>query len=459
MPPDIIPEKLSFGEAFGAFFTRFFGASSCVELMVFAFVAISLAGTFKKRKVIVFQHIGFYLAVFGLTVLFMDIGFSIAEAGELDPYRALLIVVFSLIPGAIYLGIFSKGNVWHRILRISYYLSVCYVVSEIGHNYNILIANAVGDNRTLMEFLFCLPYLILVPISIWTGRLKLHHVEHFSSNLSILSALVFTFSLTIAYLSSRFDTDQLSLRGWLILVLVLLMLIDVYGFGMHYVIDKRDRTISELNARAQLNEAASIMLALNEESIAQTTRARHDLKNTLSYLRDAITADKKEDALAFINETIGKAYGDMPIVDCGNRVVSSIMNLELSKAKLKAVELRYRLVVPKTLPISDGDLCSLITNIIDNAIEGALDSKKEGYIDFSIVATNSLLRIQCKNPTKRTSVPTFSSKSERGHGFGVSIIKSIVKEHKGYYEFSIVDGTFIVDCVLDLDMNKEANNA
>ncbi|MBQ7244579.1 MAG: GHKL domain-containing protein [Bacilli bacterium] len=445
---------MNFGEALEIFFVRFLNVSVIFQLMVFAFAATCLTSTFKKDRKSILIHAAYFLGVFIASFGMFMLGFCLSFVYQTPRgYSSAIIAFFMLLPGAIFLGIFSKGNVWHRILRITFFISLCYLSTEIAHNYNLLLEAPLAEQKVLRDFLFCVPFLPIPPIAIFTGRFKTHHIQRFHVTLTIMSAFLFLATLVIAFTSSRFQAQEVGEGILLILAMALLTAVDVWGYGVHYLINKSERKALELEARTQLGEASYLMVRLNEEQNERLTLARHDLKNTFAFLREAILEGRNDEALSFIDEAAGKAFGDIQIVDCGNSVVSSVMTLELKKAKLSAVEVKYRLIVPKRLGITDYDLCTLMSNIIDNAIEGTSMAKKagkEGYVDFSILARDSILRIQCKNPTCLKAVPTLSTKTERGHGYGISIIKYVVKQHDGYAQFAVEDGMFVLDCLLNL---------
>ena len=457
--PEGSMQPASFGESLGNYFTMFLSASIVFEILTLAFAAVCMAGSFQKNRKSVLIHIGYFFAISALALVTGMFGYAIAALFANSSFMGPTIVLFLCLPGVLFLAFFSKGNPWHRALRATFYLSICYLVTEVAHNYNLLLDEFVEFGSALASFLFCLPYLLLIPVALQSSRLKIHHMVHFRKTVTIQYILVFATVFATALLSGFLPTDENTIRVFMMLILLLLGMVDILAYASHYYTSKRERTILDLEARAQLNEAASTMLKLNEQDIARNTRVRHDLKNTLAYLREAIEQGRYEEALTFIDETAGKSVGDLKIVDCGNRIVSSIMNLELRKAKLNSVEVRYRLIVPPELSIPDSDLCSLLTNILDNAIEGTLASGKPGYVDFSLVANQGLLRIQSKNPTKLFAVPMLSTKKEVGHGHGTSIIKSIVKEYGGYYEFAVKEHMFTLDCVLNMNMHPEDHNA
>jgi len=163
-------------------------------------------------------------------------------------------------------------------------------------------------------------------------------------------------------------------------------------------------------------------------------------------------------------EELEKFFGEMNqnfldnvgIVDCGNQLVSSIINMELAKAKANNITLEHVEVVPPILPYDKVSLSSLISNIIDNAIEAVVREESEDRtIQFSIITYQEYLRICCKNKTKSTEVKHKTSKKEAGHGYGLRVIKKIADKYNGTADFVIEDGVFIVDTILQLTHKEE----
>ena len=73
-----------------------------------------------------------------------------------------------------------------------------------------------------------------------------------------------------------------------------------------------------------------------------------------------------------LNEYINNYLKNNSIVDslshCGNKVIDDILNIEFSKCKKENIDLDTKIIVPPTLNINPVDLCSLIMNIVDNAL-------------------------------------------------------------------------------------------
>ena len=94
-----------------------------------------------------------------------------------------------------------------------------------------------------------------------------------------------------------------------------------------------------------------------------------------------------------------------------------------------------------SFPLSDYDLCSLIGNILDNAIEASKDADNP-YISFSIKKEGNCCIIQCNNtflnPPKIINNRFQTTKhNKKTHGIGTQIIKSIAYNNNGTAVFNI----------------------
>lgn len=103
--------------------------------------------------------------------------------------------------------------------------------------------------------------------------------------------------------------------------------------------------------------------------------------------------------------------------------------------------------LPETLHLSNTELCSLLSNAIENAIQGCLkitDSNKR-FIKLRIFLKNNKLCLDIRNSYE--SEPVFQKglpvSKEKGHGYGTKSMAHIVKKYGGVYQFSVKDGWFI----------------
>ena len=200
-------------------------------------------------------------------------------------------------------------------------------------------------------------------------------------------------------------------------------------------------------ANAKLNSL--VVDKVNREEIS---KMKHDIKNQISYIGLLLEQQKYNEAINYIDGYVEKYSEVLNTFVSPNEVVNSIVNLELTKAKLYNIKIKVKAVIPSHLPFKDIDLCSLVSNILDNAMENC-DPTSENPIILSIYKQQDFIRIYCENsvnPNIPKTTNNVSTKKEKGHGYGMKIIKNIAKSYGGYAYFERQENIFITDVLLEL---------
>ncbi len=178
---------------------------------------------------------------------------------------------------------------------------------------------------------------------------------------------------------------------------------------------------------------------------------RHDMRHHFALLLGLASKEYIEE----IKEYLRMAQSDMdaitPIRYCENETV----NLILSSFVVKATKLQILMTVdaklPSSLAFSDTELCSLLSNALENAIHACenIADNKERFIKLRMYSKNNKLCIDIRN-TYQTE-PLFHQglpvSKEQGHGFGTKSMAHIVEKHGGIYQFSIKDNWFIFQAI------------
>lgn len=99
--------------------------------------------------------------------------------------------------------------------------------------------------------------------------------------------------------------------------------------------------------------------------------------------------------------------------------------------------------------IDDKDMCALVFNLLDNAIDAARSSK-EKQIYIKLMMHNDSLIIEVTNSTAQA--PDFHSKKGEDHGYGIKIIERIAAKYDGMvkYDYDEQNGTVSAHCLLPL---------
>jgi hypothetical protein len=182
---------------------------------------------------------------------------------------------------------------------------------------------------------------------------------------------------------------------------------------------------------------------------------RHDYHNHLQKLKAHIMMNQIDEANQYLNELEIDLDNVNQLVESGNINLDAILNSKLSLAIKNNIDINYKAKVPKRLAITDIDLCVLIGNLIDNAVE-ACDKVKDNnakFVRVYIGIFKQQLYISVSNATneiiKKLNAEYISSK--RGnHGHGLKRINKIVDKYDGFINRQNEPKVFVTEVLLPL---------
>lgn len=144
------------------------------------------------------------------------------------------------------------------------------------------------------------------------------------------------------------------------------------------------------------------------------------------------------------------------VLKTGNVMVDAILNSKLSLIKSKQIAVNAKAAVPKELKISEVDLCVIIGNLLDNAMEACL-RQAEGenrFIRVYIGVLKQQLYISVTNSTggdtRKSGRSYLSAKGSDGHGFGLQRIDRIAEKYNGFVNRQNEPEVFATEVLLPL---------
>jgi len=196
----------------------------------------------------------------------------------------------------------------------------------------------------------------------------------------------------------------------------------------------------------QVNEVQNIYLTMRGW--------RHDYHNHLQTLKAQISMNNLKEASIYLNELEIDLDSVNQLVESGNVNLDAILNSKISLAIKNNIEVNYKASVPKILSVKDIDLCVLIGNLIDNAVE-ACDKVKDTnkFIRVYIGVFKKQLYISVSNSTKeskRKLDAEYISTKRGNHGHGLKRINLIVEKYEGYINRKNEPGVFVTEVMLPL---------
>ena len=180
---------------------------------------------------------------------------------------------------------------------------------------------------------------------------------------------------------------------------------------------------------------------------------RHDFRNHIQLLAAYAQKGDLEAVKSYLAELEQDLARVEPTVKTGNAMADAILNSKISLAKAKGIPVRADAHIPVKLSISDLDLCVILGNLFDNAIEASLHLPEERrlirvYMDIK----NTQLYISFTNFTAGKKLKKvgrlFPTTKGEGHGFGLVRIDAIVERLGGYISRNSEDGAFTTEILL-----------
>lgn len=238
---------------------------------------------------------------------------------------------------------------------------------------------------------------------------------------------------------------------WILLFIVPISLISLF-FTIRYIliklVDKRIANYQKDLISKHFNEIENIY--------RQMRGWRHDYHNHIQVMKAYLELEKYKDMDDYLNELDKDLTNIDTVLKTGNLMVDAILNSKLSMAISQDIDINAKATVPKKLQVSDVDLCVVIGNLLDNAIEAAVkvENPKDRFIRVYIREMKGQLYISVTNSVggevKKIDLEYISTKLGMNHGFGLKRIDNIVNKYDGFLNRQNEKGVFATEITLPI---------
>ena len=186
---------------------------------------------------------------------------------------------------------------------------------------------------------------------------------------------------------------------------------------------------------------------------------RHDYHNHIQALAAYLESGEVDRARAYLDEINDTLVKVDSVLKTGNTMVDAILNSKISLMNAKNIRVDATARVPASLAVADVDLCVMIGNLLDNAIEACEKLPAEDrFVRIYINVKGAHLYMSFTNSAgkKQTKIGNlFASSKGADHGFGLMRVDELIARYGGYLTRASEDGGYTTEVILPLSVPEK----
>jgi len=174
----------------------------------------------------------------------------------------------------------------------------------------------------------------------------------------------------------------------------------------------------------------------------ETKSFRHDIRNHIAVVKKLLQSGKLEEAVSYIEDMDDMAEKMSFPCSTNNPVVDILAGNKLGIAKSMGIDVDCSLLLPYPCGIRDIDICIILSNVLDNAIQACknMGAGAERYIHVSGRIQGDFLMMETRN--------SFCGKGAFKPGTGLSNVKKVAEKYSGAMSIETQENVFVLHVML-----------
>ena len=200
---------------------------------------------------------------------------------------------------------------------------------------------------------------------------------------------------------------------------------------------QRTLQLSEIQVRSQQKQNELLQLHIEE-----TRRLRHDIRHHFRMLESLTRSQDMDGIKKYLSETLSSLPEQAPAIHCSNSAVNAFLCYFKELAVQQDIDMSLSISVPEKLPFPDTDLCIILGNLLENAVEACQNMKSDKrYIHVKMLTPSPqtmviIIENSYEGSIRLAADGSFLSSKEAGrHGIGISSVLSITEKYNGIPRF------------------------
>ena len=222
--------------------------------------------------------------------------------------------------------------------------------------------------------------------------------------------------------------------------------------------------IKKERVRAKISELKTELLEEKYDLISdvynKNAKLYHDLNKHLNVLYQLVDLEKIEDAKEYIKE-IGEPVTELSrTVWTGVDIIDVIINSSVEKMKERGILADINVEFPQYSNLKPNDMCTVLSNLFENAIEAAQKLNDPGTISLNMRVINHFLIIKMQNkcnsiPREFVDFPETTKENKEFHGWGLPTVKETAEKYNGKMKCVKENDIFVVTIMMMFDVSEK----
>lgn len=195
-----------------------------------------------------------------------------------------------------------------------------------------------------------------------------------------------------------------------------------------------ENKVFQIQARDQLEMYRSI-----SENFDNQKRKTHEYKNQISCIESLLDKKQYSKLEEYVKKIHGSLHNEPDTINTNNVIVNAILNTKYQEADAKGIVFVFRVNDLSELKIKDEDVVTILSNLLNNAIEACETCEGKKVIKFKFVKEDDMTIIAVKNTFnydvkyENGEIKSTKTTNVDEHGVGIKNVLKSIEKYGGSY--------------------------
>ena len=200
-------------------------------------------------------------------------------------------------------------------------------------------------------------------------------------------------------------------------------------------------------------------LAAVQENAAALRKIRHDVKNHYLVLQNLSNAGEQEQLDAYLKELVSEVSSVPALCYAPHPAVNAVLTVMLAQARKQEIEAEHRVDVPEALPFPDAELCAVLMNLLQNALDAnALapeGARKWLRVDLHIRGAHLYIGVENSrfapvDYDEESGLCRMTKADRSAHGYGLKAAQAVARKYRSELVLKFPEGSFSAATALQM---------